>query len=101
MGTLVPRKKRDGTTGYTAQIAAQEEGRNHSPRGRTFDRKQAAIARLNKREAELSEPAALDRAKVPEKSLANAMDRYIVDSQKDKSLLATVKAMGRIWYATL
>lgn len=48
----------------------------------TFDRRQAAIAWLKRRETELSEPGAIDRAKVPEKSLANAIDRYIAETRK-------------------
>jgi integrase len=82
MGTIVPRKRKDGSTGYTAQILRKKSGKIIHREAQTFDRRQAAIAWLKRRETELSEPGALDRAKTPDKSLANAIDRYIAESRK-------------------
>ena len=76
MGTIVPRKRKDGSTGYTAQILRKKSGKIIHREAQTFDRRQAAVAWLKRRETELSEPGAIDRAKVPEKSLADAIDRY-------------------------
>ena len=82
MGTIIARKRIDGTTGYTAQILRKKSGKIIHREAQTFDRRQAASAWLKRRETELSEPGAIDRAKVPEKSLANAIDRYIGESRK-------------------
>jgi integrase len=82
MGTIVARKRKGGTTGYTAQILRKKSGRIIHREAQTFDRRQAAVAWLSRRETELSEPGAIDRAKVPEKSLADAIDRYSAASRK-------------------
>jgi integrase len=82
MGTIIARERIDGTTGYTAQILRKKSGKIIHREAQTFDRRQAAVAWLNRRETELSEPGALDRAKTPDKSLANAIDRYIAESRK-------------------
>jgi integrase len=82
MGTISARKRQDGSTGYTAQILRKKRGIIIHREAQTFDRRQAAVAWLNRRETELSEPGAIDRAKVPEKSLANAIDRYVAESRK-------------------
>jgi integrase len=82
MGTIVARKRQDGSTGYTAQILRKKSGIIIHREAQTFDRRQAASAWLKRRETELSEPGAIDRAKVPEKSLANAIDRYITETRK-------------------
>lgn len=82
MGTIVARKRKDGSTGYTAQILRKKSGKILHREAQTFDRRQAAVAWLKRRETELSEPGALDRAKMPDKSLANAIDRYTAESRK-------------------
>jgi hypothetical protein len=82
MGTIITRKRNDGSTGYTAQILLKKSGKIIHREAKTFDREQAAKAWLKRRETELNEPGAIDRAKVPEKSLASAIDRYIADSRK-------------------
>jgi integrase len=82
MGTIVARKRNDGSTGYTAQILRKKKGKIIHREAQTFDRRQAAVAWLNRRETELSEPGAIDRAKAPEKSLAEAIDRYTAESRK-------------------
>lgn len=82
MGTIVPRKRRDGSTGYTAQILRKKSGIIVHREAQTFDRRQAAAAWLKRRETELSEPGAIERAKTPDKSLANAIDRYIAETRK-------------------
>jgi integrase len=82
MGTIVARQRKDGSMGYTAQIARKKKDKFVHRETQTFDRKQAASAWIKRRETELSEPGAIDRAKVPDKSLANAIDRYIAESRK-------------------
>jgi hypothetical protein len=94
MGTIVARKRKDGSTGYTAQILRKKKGAIILREAQTFDRRQAASVWLKRRETELSEPGAIDRAKVPEKSLANAIDRYIAESRK---VIGKTKAQVLAW----
>jgi integrase len=86
MGTIIPRKRKDGSTGYTAQILLKREGKIVHREAKTFDRKQAASAWLDKREGELAKPGALERARVPQATLGDAIDRQIAES---------LKAMGK------
>jgi integrase len=81
MGTILERKRRDGTTGYHAQISVQRDGRAHRET-KTFDRRPAAAAWIKKREKELSEPGALERRKADDPTLGEAIDRYIRESSK-------------------
>jgi integrase len=85
MGTIVPRKRKDGSTGFMAQIKIARDGEIRRET-KTFDRKQAAAAWLEKRERELSAPGAIARAKVAEPTLGEAIDRYVAESER---------AMGR------
>ena len=93
MGTIVARKRADGSKGYTAQIVRKKAGKIIHREAKTFDRKQAAEAWMKRRETELDEPGAIDRAKAPESSLANAIDRYIAESRK---VIGRTKALRRI-----
>ena len=61
MGTIVLRKRKDGTNYYTAQVIIKSRGKVHRE-ARSFDRKQAATAWTVRREEELRKPGALDRA---------------------------------------
>lgn len=85
MGTIIPRKRKDGSTGYMAQIAIRRDGHVHRET-KTFDRKQAASAWLEKRERELEKPGAIEQAKGADPILADTIDRYIAESER---------AMGR------
>src|SRR3974390_114311 len=82
MGTVIPRKRADGSTGYQAQLLIQRAGQSIHGGGRTFDRKQAASAWLEKREKELAKPGALDRLQAPDPTLAAVIDRYTNESIK-------------------
>jgi len=82
MGTILARKRKDGTTGYTAQVLRKQKGKIVHREAKTFDRKAAAEAWIKKRETELAEPGALERAKAPDATLADAIDRYILESRK-------------------
>lgn len=79
MGTILERKRRDGSTGYHAQISVQRDGRSHRET-KTFDRRPAAAAWIKKREKELTAPGALERRKLEEPTLGDAIDRYISES---------------------
>lgn len=97
MGTIVPRRRKDGTTAYMAQIrlARDEEILRET---KTFDRRQAAYAWLERREKELSDPAKRAAARACDPTLADAIDRYISTSRKDigrtkAQVLASLKTM--------
>ncbi len=82
MGTVIPRKRADGSTRYQAQLLIKRAGKVIHREGRTFDRKQAASAWLEKREKELAKPGALDRLQAPDPTLAAVIDRYTNESIK-------------------
>jgi integrase len=95
MGTIIARKRSDGSTGYRAQIVRKEKGKIVRQETQTFDREAAAIAWLNKRETELSAPGAIARANAPARSLASVIDRYIAESTKQlgRTNLQVLKAI--------
>lgn len=83
MGTIVSRKRKDGSIGHTAQVLKKQGGKIVWREARTFDRKQAAAVWIKKRETELAEPGGVERAKAPKgKTLADAIDKYIEESLK-------------------
>ncbi|MCK9917934.1 site-specific integrase [Microbacteriaceae bacterium K1510] len=59
MGTIVERKRKDGSIAHTAQIVIKQKGIIVHREAQTFERKQAAFAWLEKREAELKRPGGL------------------------------------------
>ncbi|RYE46180.1 MAG: site-specific integrase [Hyphomicrobiales bacterium] len=83
MGSIAARKRKDGTTGYTAQIVLKKDGAVVHREARTFDRRQAAATWLDKRETELKAPGGLERAKRKGETLADAIDRYTKESLKE------------------
>lgn len=94
MGTIVARKRGDGTTAYRAQILRKKDGVIVWREAETFDRKEQARAWLARRETELREPGAMDRKDDPK--LAAVIDRYIKESRKTigrtkEQVLRTIK----------
>ncbi|WP_374575991.1 tyrosine-type recombinase/integrase [Phenylobacterium sp.] len=82
MGTIVARKRKDGSTGYNAQLVIKRGGVIVHRETRTFDRRQAASAWLERRESELGRPGGLERAKIEDPKLATVIDRYVDESLK-------------------
>lgn len=76
MGTIVPRKRKNGSTAYMAKIVINKQGKVAHRETQTFERRQAAAAWIAKREEELSQPGAIERAKISGVTLADAIDRY-------------------------
>ena len=76
MGTVASRKRSDGSIGYQAQVLIKREGKIVHRENRTFDRRQAASAWLEKREKELAKPGAIERLEVPDPTLPSVIDRY-------------------------
>ena len=83
MGTIVERKRKDGTVAYRAQIAIMRERKLVWRENKTFDRKPAARAWLKKREAELEQPGALQQSRsATQKTLGEAIDKYLAESKR-------------------
>lgn len=84
MGTIVPRKRADGSTGYTAQIRIKRHGKIVHSQAETFDREQAAKAWLKRREAELAQPGALEpKPEVKDPPLSDVIDQYNVEKLRE------------------
>ena len=86
MGTIVPRKRKDGTTVYHAQVVIKRDGRIAYRETRTFERKAAASAWIDKTEDALLNPRALDEVRQDDPPLRSVIERYMAESKK---------AMGR------
>jgi integrase len=84
MGTIVERKRKDGSTAYMAQIAVMRDGKSILRETKTFDRRPAATAWIRKREAELAKPGALESIKTVRRvvTLHDAVSRYISENGK-------------------
>ncbi|MDR3448192.1 MAG: hypothetical protein P4M15_00310, partial [Alphaproteobacteria bacterium] len=59
VGSIIERRRKDGSTAYMAQIMLMREGKIAHRENQTFDRKPAAAAWIKKREAELARPGAV------------------------------------------
>ncbi|WP_316231202.1 tyrosine-type recombinase/integrase [Bradyrhizobium sp. SZCCHNR1051] len=83
MGTITARKRKDGTTAHLAQVVIKRGGAILHREARTFDRKQAAAAWLERREKELTAPGGLDQEKGVDPPLSEVIDRYVSESKKE------------------
>jgi hypothetical protein len=79
MGTITVRTRKDDSKAYTAQIVIKQNGVTVHREAQTFDRKQAANAWMDRREAELKSPGGLERKEDP--TLGVVIDRYIEESR--------------------
>lgn len=80
MGTIIARPRKDGSTGYSAQIVIKRGGAIVHRERRTFDRRAAAAAWLKKRETELAAPGGIERAKAPTVTLGHVIGRYVAEA---------------------
>jgi integrase len=80
MATIIERRRKDGRKYFTAQIVRKRQGHTYRE-ARSFDRKQAAAAWAERREDELSQPGALDRASHDAK-LGEIITRYLSESER-------------------
>jgi integrase len=85
MGHIVPRKRKDGSTGYTAQIVIKRGGKVAHREAQTFDRRQAANAWMARREHALSKPGAIERERQRDNDprLGDVIDKYIAESERE------------------
>lgn len=86
MATIRPRKKADGTISYTAQIRINRDKVTVYQESQTFARKQAAVAWAKRRETELAEPGAIERAGRVGHKVKDMIDRYLVEAEKARPL---------------
>ncbi|NWB30686.1 site-specific integrase [Pseudomonas gingeri] len=86
MATIRARKKADGTVSYTVQIRLKKKGVIVYTEAQTFARKQAAQAWAKRRETELAEPGAIERASRRGHTIKDMIDRYLVESEKARPL---------------
>lgn len=85
MGTIVERKKADGSVVYVAQILLKQKGKIVFREGRTFARRPAAAIWIEGREKELRKPGGVDavkKVKAGQYTLAQTIDRYIDENEK-------------------
>ncbi|WP_122524654.1 site-specific integrase [Pseudomonas viridiflava] len=101
MGTIRPRKRKDNTTAYCAQIRINRDGQPVYQESQTFDRKQVAQAWIKRRESELAVPGAIERINRKSVSVKQMIDRYLDEYEKvrplGKTKRATLKAIGDSW----
>ncbi|WP_119390683.1 tyrosine-type recombinase/integrase [Taklimakanibacter lacteus] len=81
MGTISPRKRKNGSVAYRARVRVMRDGVTYHET-ETFDRRPAATAWMKQRERELAKPGVIDRVKTADATLAKAIDRYIEESVK-------------------
>lgn len=85
MGTIIERKRKNGTVAYLAQVVLYRDGRPAIRQAQTFDRRPAAKAWIDRKEAEFADPGLLEKAKVAQQktiSLSDAIERYINESRR-------------------
>jgi integrase len=81
MGTVVKRPRKDKTIAFLAKVSIMRNGQTHRE-NKTFDKKAAALAWIAEREEELSKPGEIGRAGADRKTLADAIDKYMLESVK-------------------
>jgi hypothetical protein len=88
MGTILRRKRKDGSVAWLSQITHAHAGKIVWRENKTFERRATATGWMEKREKELAKPGALEdlhtsKADKRNPTLADAIDRYIRDNTKD------------------
>lgn len=96
MGTITSRRRRDGTLGHTAQIRIKRDGRLVHSESETFDREPAARIWMAKREEALAKPGGLDKAKVKDPLVSEAIAQYELETKREigrtkKQVLKTIR----------
>jgi integrase len=87
MGTIIKRRRKNGTIAWLAQISVMRQGKVLLRESQTFERRSTAAAWIENREENLARPGALDALKAQPKSkktptLGDAIDRYVSESNK-------------------
>lgn len=82
MGTIVERRRKNGSASFLAKISIMRNGRIVHREHKTFDRRPAASAWITKRERELSLPGELERLNASQITVGHAIDRYVEDMER-------------------
>ena len=85
---------------YTAQIRIKRDGAQVYQESQTFARKQAAQAWVRKREAELDQPGAIERANRKGITIKEMIDQYLVEKEKARPQAKT-KCARLFWLASM
>jgi len=105
MGTITLRKRKDGSSAYTAQIRISQKGAPVYQESQTFERKATAQSWLKKRESELAEPGAIGKANRKGNTVKGMIERYLDEYEKlrplGKTKRATLLAIGESWLGKL
>ncbi|MEJ3598216.1 MULTISPECIES: tyrosine-type recombinase/integrase [Pseudomonas] len=105
MGTITVRKRRDGSTGYTAQIRIMQKGVTVYQESQTFDRKATAQAWIKRVETEMSAPGAIEKANRSGVTVKEMIERYLLEYEKlrplGKTKRATLRAISETWLGKL
>ena len=88
MGSIIKRKRKDGSVAWLAQIAIRRRGKTVLRENRTFELRSTAAAWIEKREKDLAKPGALENIPVADThrrdvTLGDAIDKYVEDSAKE------------------
>ncbi|QMV32766.1 hypothetical protein 2A_00014 [Ralstonia phage Darius] len=94
MGTIVPRKRKDGSIAYMARVRIMRDGAVVHKETETFDREAAAKAWVKKRETALAEPGAIEAMSAPDPTLGKIIERFLDE-------VAERRGLGRTQEATL
>ncbi|CAI8961702.1 tyrosine-type recombinase/integrase [Pseudomonas sp. IT-P176] len=92
MATIRARKLADGTVSYTAQIRIKRDGVQVYQESQTFARKQAAQAWVRRREAELDQPGAIERANRKGVTVKEIIAQYLMEMERARPLGKTKRA---------
>lgn len=79
MGTIVARRRKDGSLGYTAQIRLKRDGKVVHTEAETFSRRQLATEWIRKRESEFDRQRARGEPLGKAPTLAEVIDWYARD----------------------
>lgn len=105
MGTITARKRKDNSTAYTAQIRINRDGKTVYQESQTFDRKQVAQAWIKRRETELAQPGAIERANRKGVTIKKMIEQYLDEYEKirplGKTKSATLSAIKETWLGEL
>lgn len=105
MGTITARKRKDNSTAYTAQIRINRDGKTVYQESQTFDRKQVAQAWIKRRETELAQPGAIERANRKGVTIKKMIEQYLDEYEKirplGKTKNATLNAIKETWLGLL
>lgn len=82
MGTIVERKRSNGSIAYNAQVLKKQKGRIVYRKTQTFDRKAAAKAWIKAKEKELESDPTGSLLKARNITLSDAIDKYIQTSSQ-------------------